>query len=290
MIEAGLFVARFVHFISVCILFGLALHPFHAGAPGGEEGRRTRDLRTYAAVGAFAGGVLWLVFTAAGMSASLAAGFDPEILTMVVSDTSFGRVWAARLALCLLLIWLVRARPERSGLVALTAAVLVGSIALTGHGGLGERMLGPVHRVADSVHLLAAGAWIGGLAGLARLLVVSKPGPELEGSLKRFSAMGYFAVAAIVGTGLVNGWLLVGSLKALFVTTYGLVLLVKVALFGGMLGLALVNRFRLSPAIGKRSGTAALADLRRSVMIEQGLGFAVLAVVSVLGMLPPAVE
>lgn len=290
MIEAGLFAARLVHFVAVCALFGLSLHPFHAGA--GQAGVGKPDsllrLRTQMAVAALVGGVLWLVFTASAMSANLASGFDPDILTMVVSDTSFGQVWAGRLALSAVLIWLVRAEEPKSGWVLIGSALLAGSIALTGHGGMGETMLGPIHRVADAIHLLAAGAWVGGLAGLWRLLSDVRAGPELGAALKRFSTMGYMAVAALVATGIVNAWILVGSVGALFATVYGQLLLLKIALFIGMLGLAAMNRFRWTAAVSRRGEDGGLASLKRSVLVEQGLAVAVLAVVSVLGILAPA--
>jgi putative copper resistance protein D len=68
----------------------------------------------------------------------------------------------------------------------------------------------------------------------------------------------------------------------------------KLGLFGLMLLLALSNRFRLVPAIAESKTTPGserlLARLRRQVGGELVLGFLIVGIVSVLGMLSPAVH
>jgi putative copper resistance protein D len=90
----------------------------------------------------------------------------------------------------------------------------------------------------------------------------------------------------------VNSWFLVGPdhLASLFTTPYGQVLLVKLLLFAAMLGLAGLNRFRLTPALGQAldaGGASALASLQRSLALETAAAFLVLALVAWLGTLPP---
>ena len=117
---------------------------------------------------------------------------------------------------------------------------------------------------------------------------------DLEEVLLRFSGMGYVAVATLIGSGLVNGWFLVGSVSGLFVTPYGQLLLVKLVLFAGMLALAVSNRFWIVPSLTKtptddRNGsTVWTARLRNHVVSEQFLGLMVLLVVGVLGTMRPA--
>jgi putative copper resistance protein D len=83
--------------------------------------------------------------------------------------------------------------------------------------------------------------------------------------------------------------MLVGSVPGLTGTPYGRLLLVKIALFLMMVGLAVLNRFLLVPRIGQEgrpmTGTTALMW---TIGIEQVLGLAIIAVVSVLGTWPPA--
>ena len=97
--------------------------------------------------------------------------------------------------------------------------------------------------------------------------------------------MGYVAVALITLTGVVNTSLLVGSLAAMFDTSYGRLLAFKILLFLAMVVVALINRLCLAPRIFRDPG--ALGALGRTIALEQGLGLAVLAIVSVLGTWPP---
>ena len=103
--------------------------------------------------------------------------------------------------------------------------------------------------------------------------------------------MGYAAVALLAATGALNTLLLVGSVEALAGTPYGRLLSLKILLFLVMVVLALINRFRLLPRLRREpQSSAPLAALARSVLFEQVLGLAVLAVVSVLGTWPPALH
>ena len=74
-------------------------------------------------------------------------------------------------------------------------------------------------------------------------------------------------------------------------TPYGRLLGLKILFFSVMVVLALVNRFRLLPRLRREpQPSAPIAALARSVLFEQALGFAVLAVVSILGTWPPAIH
>ena len=103
--------------------------------------------------------------------------------------------------------------------------------------------------------------------------------------------MGYAAVALLAATGAINTLLLVGSVEALTGTPYGRLLGLKILLFLVMVVLALINRFRLLPRLRREPlSWAPVAALARSVLFEQALGFAVLAIVSVFGTWPPALN
>ena len=93
--------------------------------------------------------------------------------------------------------------------------------------------------------------------------------------------MGYVAVSVLILTGLVNSWFLVGSISALITTAYGQLLLAKLVLFAGMLGLATANRFWLVLSLIQNTdeSSASLLKLRQHVMSEQVLGTMVLLIV-----------
>jgi putative copper resistance protein D len=96
-------------------------------------------------------------------------------------------------------------------------------------------------------------------------------------------------VAAIVASGLVNAWFLIGpsGLPQLVGDPYGRALLAKLALFAAMLALAAANRWHLAPALRREPGRTGLAALRRSITAESLAGIGVLALVAWLGTLEP---
>jgi putative copper resistance protein D len=116
----------------------------------------------------------------------------------------------------------------------------------------------------------------------------------LHVALHRFSGVGSALVAVLVGTGLVNSWVLVGpgNLEGLWTTPYGQLLSLKLLVFVGMFGLAAANRFRLTPGLARAIRTnslpdEALAALRHSILLEVLLGLAVLFLVAWFGTLAP---
>jgi putative copper resistance protein D len=105
------------------------------------------------------------------------------------------------------------------------------------------------------------------------------------GITRRFSALGLVSVSAILASGLVNAWYLVGDVPALFGTDYGQLLLVKLALFAFMVGLASINRLALTPRLG--NDRRALDALRRNALLETAAGIAIIGIVAMLGVTVP---
>ena len=166
------------------------------------------------------------------------------------------------------------------------------------HGAATEGVAGIVHLLSDIIHSLAAAVWIGALVAFVFLLLpdrrASYMDESLYESLRQFSGIGSGTVAALVVTGLVNSWFLVGlnRLTDFWTTLYGQVLLAKLIVFLGMLGLAASNRYRLTPALGDALDSGifrieAFSALRRSLILETVAAFAVLGLVAWLGTLAP---
>ena len=111
--------------------------------------------------------------------------------------------------------------------------------------------------------------------------------------LASFGRVGTIVVAVVILTGLLNTSFLLklDDLPLLPSTQYGQLLLIKLTLFGGMLGLAALNRFRLSPALARNAnagnGSAAIRALRLSIGLEFTLAAAILVIVGWLGTLEP---
>ena len=310
MIEAGLIVARFLHFVAVTTLAGASFFPLYA-YPGNDYrqppafARRMQMVLFWAANTVLVSGILWFIFTVANMSGAWDGILDRETLGAVLGDTSFGNLWTARLVLCIVTIVVIwhrfdsRASRRRDVIAAILAAVLLISIAGVGHSQVEQGVAGAIHVISDATHLLAAGAWLGGLVPLA--LIIAARGRDRESTaetdfdrvLMRFSGMGYVAVATLVGSGLVNSWFVVGAFSGLQETAYGQMLVAKLVLFAGMLALAVSNRFWIVPSLAKAAtdgSSAWTARLRNHVLGEQVLGLMVLLIVSVLGTMPPAIR
>ena len=305
MIDVGLILARFVHYAATTVLFGVSLFPLYAyrgSEPAPSRSWRSRLLLATAVI-AVIGGLIWFLFSAANMAGSLSDLADAENLWAAIRDTGFGNVWTARMLLAVLIVVATAAYALRKAsigenlLVLILAAVFLASLAGTGHAQVEEGGASIVHVLSDAAHLLAAGAWLGGLVPLAYILAyltkTSRDAGPMNQILLRFSGMGYLAVATLLGSGFVNSWFLVGSVSNLIGTPYGQVLLIKLVLFAGMVALAAANRLWLVPLMSSLSSSLEATiyqhRLRNHLFGEQALGVMVLLIVSVLGTMRPAI-
>ncbi|MGY1744073.1 copper resistance CopC/CopD family protein [Blastococcus sp. SYSU D00695] len=217
--------------------------------------------------------------------------------------------------------------PRRSLAVGgVLAAGLVVTTAAVGHPVAGPYPAIAV--AAAVAHVTAMVVWLGGLAALlAAVLRDGVPAREMAAALSRFSRLAALAVTVLVVSGVVQAVREVGSPEALFSTGYGRVLLAKLAVVLLLLAAAGVSRVWVQQRLGVRrprpprrrvtahafaapgepepapevvSAAAAreeeLAEgagaergtLRRSVLVELGLGVVVLALSAVLVGSPPA--
>lgn len=167
-----------------------------------------------------------------------------------------------------------------AGIAALVAAVALG---VAGHATtIPPRAVG---LVALATHLVAVGLWVGGLIVL--LLALRRlEDRSLLVLLRRFSAVAPSIVAALLLAGLVLAWRQVGEPTALLRTTYGLLLLAKLALVAFFLTLAARNRFGLVPALA-RGEPGARRALARTIGLEIAGIASILALAAALGTTPP---
>ncbi len=144
-------------------------------------------------------------------------------------------------------------------LLALGAVYLAITPALAGHASIESPVV--VFFPSDTLHVLAASVWVGGIACLLLALPGATrrlEGPErsrlLLGTLARFSPVALGAVIAIATTGAVQAYIDVRSFHGLLHTTYGALILVKIALLLALIGLGWVNRGRVIPALQRLVG------------------------------------
>jgi putative copper export protein len=208
----------------------------------------------------------------------------------VLTGTSWGTgwEWQAGAALVALVGFLLAARSVAGWWIAwLGALLLVWTLPLTGHAV--EYRWGATAGVAlQGLHVAGGAGWLGTLAVLVAASYPALRGrPDREATLAQL--VGGFSPLALTGAGMVAvaGVLLslstVASWGALWRTTYGITLLIKLALLGGILLLGYHNWQRVRPALGAAPGAARLA---RSASMELALGTLLLAVTAVLVALP----
>jgi copper resistance protein D len=310
-VDGPLVVVRGVHFAATAVMTGTLIFREAVAEAASCSARpaattvRTQTLRVawiFLTIAA-ASGMIWLLLVAASMSGlSFGESMTSDVLSTVVNETQFGRVSEIRLVLAVIMAGgLAYDRfPLARGLALAMSLGLTAALAWTGHAGSTAGAMGILHLTADTLHLLAAAIWIGGLVSLVLLLSVSRNDQTDAGvsfardATQRFSIMGVAIVVVVLATGIVNGWILVGSWHALIVTFYGQLLILKIALFAVMLLIAAANRFWLMPRLALRSRSEpqieVLRRLARNSMIEIVLALMIFAIVGMLGTLHPAIH
>jgi copper transport protein len=306
---------------------GLAAIEIAGAGDGGDE--REPEQRRRAAARAFAGRLRRLLLAAValgvivsvlgillqGASAAGVSLWSSLKSTVVEStlDSRFGEVWGARAIDWLALggVLLATGTPRRDEpllrparwvlvLLGLGCAYLAITPALAGHASIQSPTA--VFFPSDVLHVLGASVWVGGIACL--LLALPAATHELEradrsklllGVLARFSPLALASVIAIAATGAVQAYIDVRSVEGLLHTTYGTLILIKVALLLALIGCGWVNRERVIPALrrivdagGSPGATGALA--RRTMRGEIALMLTVLGVTAALVSYAPPID
>lgn len=305
MLEPAVVVLRLIQYAGAMILMGSSLFFLYAlprtTVAAEPPAPFARGLIAIAAGLLALAGALGLLAQTSVMAGSIAEGLKPESLQAVITGMDLGKAGVVRvLAAVLALVVVLALRQGRLSwaLSALLGAVATASFAWSGHAAATEDTGKAVHLAADVAHGWAAAVWVGALAAFFLLLrpraAVARSAAALHGALHGFAGVGTLLVAVLIATGLINSWFLVGPdrIGGLATTPYGRLLSLKILLFVAMLGLAAVNRFQLTPRLGRVLANpdrhaAPLAALRRSVVIETAIGLIVLALVAWFGTLAP---
>jgi copper transport protein len=341
MTDAGFAVTRGLGYLAIALaigglvfLFGVWVPALGQVAAGGRGWLAASESFARIARGIVVGAViLGLAATAAAIvfqaatatSTSFWSALDADAVD-AVSDTRPVRAWGARLALWLLLgvTVLVVLRPRRvPGLrraalgatgaapgpaLSLPVVLLLGAAvvalaltaALAGHSATHSPR--GLLVLADTLHVLAMSAWLGGLVMLLIALPIAVRAlgrgeriPLRAAAAGRFSRLALASVALLLLSGIVQAIALVGALDAFVETAYGRLVLAKIAIFLGLISLGAYNQRRLLPRLrtaaeGEAEPERAAALLRRSVACEVALALVVLGVASVLVATEPAVS
>jgi len=194
-----------------------------------------------------------LVRTQAMSGASL--GASVAAVPSVLAGTHFGQILAARGAAVVVALLLSAERSRAfQAFVLLVAAGIALSVSLTGHAAdWGDVTLAVA---IDWAHAVAASAWTGGLIALA-LVAGRREAPWSRESLAvvvpRFSRLAGLSLLAVAVTGGYNAWTQLGRVARLSTTTYGRVLIAKLAIVAVLVWLGAVNRYVLVPRLAPSS-------------------------------------
>ncbi len=311
---------RFLHLAASILAFGvfafLCLIAYPAARRAGLAARtrlahfQQNQWRIFAfsLAAIFATGLLGFVLQAAIMAGRPAMqALQADILIAALS-TQYGQVWLLRQGCLILLaglfLRLVRQPRPRLALHYVCfalAGILLALMAGASHAAAGEGATLIFQLVADALHLLAAGVWLGALIPLALLFSwcrrgdVAWAGTVAQDATRRFSWLGIGAVTTLLITGAANAWNLVGGIAPLVGTAYGRLLLLKLGLLLFMLAFAAMNLLYLKPRLlaisphrRRYEFRDILAGLRRNTLAEAGLGLALLLMVAMLGITAPA--
>ncbi|WP_019582099.1 copper homeostasis membrane protein CopD [Pseudomonas mandelii] len=293
---------RFALYVDLMLLFGVALFGLYSLKGQERMSGAVLPFRSMLAGTAVLGAVLSvasMVMMASAMSGETDfAELRPHI-EMMLFETDVGLAWGVRIVALVIagLAVMLRASGFSLWVAAFAGAVALASLAWSGHGAMDEGDRRFWHFAVDILHLLAAGAWLGALLAFALMAKINALQTEarlrlLARAVNRFEAIGAAIVVVITATGVVNYLFIVGpKLDEVFLSTYGILLFIKVVLFAGMLVLAALNRFHLGPFLERslRDGqyTVAANALRRSVVVELAAAVLIVGLVAWLGTLSP---
>jgi len=289
--DSALALCRFAQFLSAMTLFGASLYVW-AFAPAKLAEALAPAARGIAAVAiplAALSALAWLALEAASMADSWSGLVDLDDFLGVLTETAFGAVWQGRAVVALALLFaLALGRHGPSLFVTLASGLLLASLSLVGHAAMQGGAVGALHRANHALHLLTVAVWFGGLPAFALCLRAYRDA-SLRGeaviAMRRFSFWGQFDVALVVATGVVNVALTSGAPPFPPTTPYRALLCAKIALVATMIAIALFNRYVLAPRL--KPGAPAQRMLMRTCLAEVALGAAVIALVSVFGLLDP---
>lgn len=253
-----------------------------------DGGRRAARLGRWSAAVAIVAIALRLVAQWRAMHGDRMA--DVDLLLAMLSQTLWGWGWIAQCLAAIVAYGAFRGvtlnRRNAWSAVSVAALVLAFSPSLASHAAASPRM--PlIAMFADGMHVLAASAWLGGLlvlfaVGIPAAREEADGGAALARLVGAFTPVALAAAATLVATGVFAAWLHLGSVAALAATTYGRVLLLKLAAVAGM-AIAGFYNWRVARPRMRLEGDA---TLRKSMRVELAFGVAVTVATAVLVALP----
>lgn len=157
--------------------------------------------------------------------------------------------------------------------------IVVGALSFATDGHTVSRGNALINASLDVVHVLAAGVWVGGIVGLFVLTLLRRRGLEtapLAPTIVRFSTVATLSIVTVAAAGVGMSFLVVDTVGDYFTTSWGRLLLLKVALVAVAAGLGAYNHFVVVPALEvDPADDVMVSRARRTVSAEAGILLAV---------------
>jgi copper transport protein len=209
-----------------------------------------------------------------------------------VLGSTFGAVMLVRLGVVIAAAFLLRpllVGPKDGGgeskldlaLLGVLGVAALATWPLTGHPTASP--VAGVSVVIDAIHLAAMAVWLGGLVMLFAFLLPRANGRELGAILPIWSRWAATAVGALIFAGVIQALIEVSTLDGLINSTYGRLILAKVALAAIVIGVAAYSR----KLVKDRSAEESPGPLRKIVSIELAITAVVLGITAALVQISP---
>jgi putative copper export protein len=262
--------------------------------PGGGDVARARHVL----YGAWTVGMVTSLFGIGLQGATinrkpLLGAFSPALIGNALT-TDVGRVWACKGLLFLLafpVLWTLTTQGERAvrgqAWKVGAAAVAIGLLrtpGLTSHTSAAH--FAELGSVADLFHVIGIALWLGGLVMLCVVVLPRRRPQELARIVPGFSLLAMVSIGVAATAGIFMTWQLLGSLHALVSSHFGHVLLVKLAIFVGLIAIAQASKRwvndRLNLAVVLGGDVVTVRPFIASVALEVVLALSLLMAASLL--------
>ncbi|MEU1916469.1 copper resistance CopC/CopD family protein [Streptomyces massasporeus] len=224
--------ARYLAYLAAALLVGLAAFALLCRPADTSPLRRPLVAAWWTLLGSTV--VLLLLRAPYEAGTGPAAAFDAAALGRTLTGRPGEALLARLVVLLLTAVFLIRlsrrrgpeGRPAALAIGTALAAALALTWAAAEHASAGIQV--PLAMTSSVLHLLATGVWLGGLVALL-LTLRRSAGDDLPEVVPRFSRIAFASVIVLAVTGLYQSWRGLGSLSALTGTSYGRLLLAKLA-------------------------------------------------------------
>jgi putative copper resistance protein D len=301
-------IVRAVATLAAAIVLGsgvLVWYTRDALAPAGKSVWRRRVVLSVL-VAAFAGAVatsLSAVGAAADAAGIGAFSIDGPVIATYLTKTGVGRIAIIEIgcavAACIpaFFAWITLKKSSTSDLDLLLAALVAGiglaAFPFNSHPVTLDQQIAGLS--ASIAHRLALGVWLGGLPALI-LLIGAGPVPDdtrrlAAVILRRFSRLAIVAMSVILVSGTLLTWYLVGNVSSLIGTEYGHLLILKLALLGGVFVIAGGLQRQLLPMLEVKPSDPTFRSYANRVKLETVVAVLIVVVASdMAGLAPPEHE